>query len=82
MLACSNILETKQNSSAAAAAAIGSPRHATRSRRATTSGFGARAGVPPHAGPWEMVLTWEEMEAQLDRLDEKTDESDDAGVDG
>ena len=28
-----------------------------------------RAGVPPHAGPWVVVLTWEEMEAQLDRLD-------------
>lgn len=28
-----------------------------------------RAGVPPHAGPWVVVLTWEEMEAQLDRLE-------------
>lgn len=33
-----------------------------------------RAGVPPHArppnaGPYAAVLTWEEMEAQLDRLE-------------
>jgi len=46
-----------------------------------------RAGVPPHvppphAGPHAAVLTWEEMEAQLDRLEGRTDESDDAGVDG
>ncbi|MBD40587.1 MAG: hypothetical protein CMB11_09555 [Euryarchaeota archaeon] len=42
-----------------------------------------RAGVAPHfsSRAGVMVLTWEEMEAQLDRLDGKTDE-DDAGVDG
>ena len=41
-----------------------------------------RAGVRPPAGPHAVVLTWEEMEAQLDRLEGRTGPSGESGDGG